>query len=80
MWYNNTVQRSIKIKPIYITSDFYAEYSEDSNEKDPKFKIGDRVKIVKYKKKFAKGDTANWSKQLVKLLKLVKLTQCYKFL
>ena len=47
--YNNTVQRTIKMKPIDITSDFYAEYNEDFNEKDPKFKIGDYVRISKYK-------------------------------
>ena len=37
--YNNTVHRSIKMKPIDVTSDFYAEYNEDSNEKDPKLLI-----------------------------------------
>ena len=37
--YNNTVHRSIKMEPIYVTSDSYAEYNEDSNEKDPKFKV-----------------------------------------
>ena len=43
--YNNAVHRSIKIKPIDVTSDSYAEYNEDSNERDPKFKVGDRVRI-----------------------------------
>ena len=38
--YNNTVQRNIKMKPIDVTSDSYAKHNEDSNEKDPKFKIG----------------------------------------
>ena len=58
--YNNTVHRSIKMKPIDVTSDSYAEYNEDSNEKDPKFKVGDRVRISKYKNIFAKGYTPNW--------------------
>ena len=39
--YNNTVHRTIKMKP----TDSYAEYNEDSNEKDPKFKVGDHVRI-----------------------------------
>ena len=52
--YNNTVHRTIKMKPLDVTSDFYAEYNEDSNEKDPKFKVGDRVRISKYKGIFAK--------------------------
>ena len=51
--YNNTVHRSIKMKPIDVTSDSYAEYNEDSNEKDPKFKVGDHVRISKSKNTFA---------------------------
>ena len=50
--YNNTVHRTIKMKPIDITSDSYAEYNEDSNEEDPKFKVGDCARISKYKKHF----------------------------
>ena len=47
------------MKPIDVTSDSYTEYDEDSNKKDPKFKVGDHVRISKYKKKFAKGYTPN---------------------
>ena len=43
------------MKPIDVTSDSYAEYNEGSNEKDPKFKVGDRVRISKYKNIFAEG-------------------------
>ena len=44
--YNNTVHRTIKMKPIEVTDDYYAEYNEDpSNKKDPKFKFGDNVRI-----------------------------------
>ena len=50
--YNNTVHRTIKMKPIDITSDSYAEYNKDSNEEDPKFKAGDCARISKYKKHF----------------------------
>ena len=57
--YNNTVHRTIIMKPIDITSNFYAEYNEDSNEKDRKFKVGNRVTISKYKNIFAKGYTQN---------------------
>ena len=45
--YNNAVHRTIKMKPIDVTFDFYAEYNEDSNEKDPKFKVGDHIRISK---------------------------------
>ena len=43
--YNNTLHRTIKIKPTDVTSDSYAEYNEDSNRKDLKFKAGDRIRI-----------------------------------
>ena len=58
--YNNTVHRTIKMKPIDVTSDFYAEYNEHSNVTKPKFKVGDHVSISKYKNIFAKGYTQNW--------------------
>ena len=45
--YNNTVHRSIKMKPIDVTSNSYAEYNEDSNVIKPKFKTGDHVRISK---------------------------------
>ena len=57
--YHNTVYRTIKMR-LYI-SNSYAEYNEDSNEKDPKFKAGDRVRISKYINTFAKGYTENLS-------------------
>ena len=47
--YNNTYHKTIKMKPIYVKSDSFAEYNEESSEKDPKFKVGDHVKISKYK-------------------------------
>ena len=43
--YNNTSHKTIKMKPIYVKSDFYAEYNADSNEKDPKFKVDYYVRI-----------------------------------
>ena len=45
--YNSTFHRSIKMKPIDVTSDSYAEYNEGFNEKDPIFKVGDHVRISK---------------------------------
>ena len=49
------------MKPIDVTGDSYAEYNENSNKKDPTFKVGDRVRISKYKNIFTKGYTPNWS-------------------
>ena len=62
--YNNTVHKTIKMKPIDVTSDSYAEYNEDFNKKDPKFKAGDHVRISKYKNIFAKGYAPNWSEEV----------------
>ena len=52
------------MKPIDVTSDSYAAYNEDSIVTKPKFKIGDRVRISKYKNIFAKGYTQNWSEEV----------------
>ena len=68
--YSNTVHRTIKMKPIDVTSDSYAEYNEDSNKKDPKFKVGDHVRISKYKNIFAKGYAPNWSEEVFVVSKI----------
>ena len=47
--YNNTVDRAFKTKRIDVTGDSYAEYNKDFNKKDPKFKVGDHIRILKYK-------------------------------
>ena len=61
---NNTVHRTIKMKPIDVTSDSFAECNEDFNKENPKFKIGYHVRISKYKNIFAKGYARNWSEQV----------------
>ena len=62
--YSNTVHRTIKMKPTEVTDDYYAEYNEVLNKKDRKFKVGDNVRISKYKNIFAKGYTPNWSEEV----------------
>ena len=59
--YNNTYHKTIKMKPVDIGDDSFAEYNEESNEKDPKFKVGDHVRISKFKNVFAQGYMPNWS-------------------
>ena len=68
--YNNTYYTAIKMKPIDIKSNSYPEYNVDSNNKDPKFKIGDHVRISKYKNIFAKGYTPNWSEKVFVISKI----------
>ena len=57
--YNNTYHKTIKMKPTDVGDDSFAEYNEESNKKVPKFKVGDQVRISKYKNIFAKGCTPN---------------------
>ena len=59
--YNNAYHNTIKMKPVDVKSNSYAEYNVGSNDKDPNFKVGDHVRISKYKKKIAEGYTSNWS-------------------
>ena len=68
--YKDTVQRSIKMKPTDVISDSYVEYNEDSNKKDSKLKVGDRVRISKYKNLFAKEYKQNWSEEIFIISKI----------
>ena len=68
--YNNTYHNTIKMKPVDVEDDSFAEYNEESNDKDPKFKTGDHVRISKYKNTFAKVYTPNWSEELLVVKKI----------
>ena len=68
--YNNTVHRTIKMKHIDVTSDSYFECNEDSNKKGPKFKVGNHVRISKYRNIFAKRYAPNWSKEVFVVSKI----------
>ena len=62
--YNNTWHSTIKMKPKDVKDNNFTVYIEESNEKDPKFKMGYHVRISKYKNIFAKGYTPNWSEEI----------------
>ena len=55
--YNNTYHSTIKMKLVDVKSNTYIDSSEDINDKKPKLRIGDIVRISKYKNVFAKGNT-----------------------
>ena len=74
--YNNTVHRTIKMKSIDITDDYYVESHENPNKKDPKFKGGDYVRISKYKNIFAKGYTPNQSEEVFVINKIKNTVPC----
>ena len=57
--YNNTYHTTIKVKPIDVKDNTYINADKEINNKDPKFKVGDHVRISKYKIIFAKGYMPN---------------------
>ena len=70
--YNNTYQTKIKMKPIDVKDNTYINTDKETNDKDPKFKVGDRVRISKYKNIFTKGCTPNWSEEVFAIKKSQK--------
>ena len=73
--YNNSYHRTIKMKPRDVGDDSFAEYNEESNEKDLKFKVGDHVRISKYKNIFANVYTPYWSKEIFVVKKIADLNR-----
>ena len=53
--YNNTYHTTIKMKPIGVKNNTYINTSKKINHKDPKFNVGDHVRISKYKTFLLKG-------------------------
>ena len=73
--YNNTYHRTIKMKPIDVKDNAYIDFKKELNDKvgNPKFKVGDHVRISKYKNVFVKGYTPNWPEEVF-VIKKVKNT------
>ena len=68
--YNNTYHTSIKMKPIDVKDNTYINADKEINNKDPKFKVGDHVRISKYKNIFAKGYMPNGSEEVFVMKKV----------
>ena len=62
--YNNTYHRTIKMKPTDVKDNTYIDFEKEVNDRDLKFKVGDHVRISKYKNIFAKGYKPNWSEEV----------------
>ena len=58
------------MKPVYARNNMHIDSGKKSNNKDPKFKVGDYVRISKYKNIFAKGCTPNWSEEVFVITKV----------
>ena len=71
--YNNTYHKTINMKPVDVKDNTYIDFENKVNDKDPKLKVGDHVRIPKYKNIFAKGYTPNFSEEIF-VIKKVKNT------
>ena len=63
--YKNTYHRTIKMKPTDVKDNTYIDSIKQVNDNDPKFKVGNHVRISKYKNTFAKDYTPNWSEEVL---------------
>ena len=78
--YNNIYHRTIKRKPVDVENNTYVNFNKEVNNKDPIFKVGDYVRISKYKNTFAKGCMPNWSEEVFitkKVKKHSSMDICY---
>ena len=57
--HNNTCHITIKMKPVDIKHNAYIDFKKEVNDEDPKFKVGDHIRMSKYKNIFVKGYTTN---------------------
>ena len=67
---NNTNHTTIKMKPIDVKDNMYIDFKKEINNKNPKFKVGDYVRISKNKNIFAKGYMPNWSEEIFSIKKV----------
>ena len=79
-YYNNTYNRTIKMKPADVKSSTYIDSSKEISDKDLQFKIGDIVRMSKYKNIFAKGYVPNWSEEVFVIKKLKTLCRGHMLL
>ena len=76
--YNNKYHTSIKMKRVDVKDNTYFDFKKEINNKDSKFKVGDYVRISKYKNIFAKEYMPSWSEEIF-AIKKVKNTVPWKY-
>ena len=62
--YEKTYHSTIKVKPVDVKSNAHIDFSKENNKENPKFEVGDNIRISKYKSVFAKSYTPNWSEEV----------------
>ena len=68
--YNNTYHRTIKMKPIHVKDNTYIDFEKEVNDKDPKFIVGEHVRISKDKNIFSKWYTPSWFEEVFVISKI----------
>ena len=68
--YNNTYHNTVKTKPVDVKSSTHIDSSKEINDKDPKFKVGNIVRISKYNNIFAKRCVPNGSHEVFVVTKV----------
>ena len=72
---NNTYHKTIKMKPFDVKSSTYIDFDNRINKQDPEYKVGDHVRIAKYKNIFAKDHVPNWSEEVIVITKIKNTVQ-----
>ena len=73
--YNNKYHTSIKMEPVDVKDNTYINVKKETNDKNPKFKVGDHVRISMYKNIFAKSYMANWLEEIFVIRKIENTVQ-----
>ena len=66
------------MKPVDVKPSMYIDFNKENNKASSNFKIGDTVRISKYKNIFAKGYVPNWSEEVF-VIKKVKNTVPWRY-
>ena len=68
--YNNAYHSTNEMKPVNVKPNTCIDSGKEVHDKNPNFKIGDNVRISKYKNVFAKRYTPNWLEEVFAIKKV----------
>ena len=68
--YSNTYHSTIKMNPVDVKSSTYIDFNKWNNNEDPKLKVGDGIRISKYKNIPVNGYVPNWSEEVFVIQKI----------
>ena len=76
--YNSTYHKTIKMKSTDVNPSLYIDFNKENNKEGLKFKVGDNVRISRYKNIFAKLYVPNWSEEVF-VIKKAKYTEPWTY-